>query len=108
MDTLIRFADVGIRVNLSSCETFADLMIAMERQLQLASQHAHFPFQTIIDEVCPKSHLQSRPVMQVGGVSTSAIPEATCWYSTYTYLYCVTNILIAMYSAYVCSPHLFP
>ena len=88
-------------MNLSSCETFADLMIAMERQLQLASQHAHFPFQTIIDEVRSKSHLQSSPIMQVGGVSMSAIPEATCCYSNYTFLYCVTNILIAMYSAYV-------
>lgn len=46
-------ADVAIRVNLSSCETFADLMVAMERQLQVASQHAHFPFKTIIDEVSP-------------------------------------------------------
>ena len=44
-------ADVGLRVNLSSSETFADLVVALGRSLQLARQHGHFPFTTVAEEV---------------------------------------------------------
>ena len=42
---------VGIRVNLSSCPTFADLVVALGKTLQLARNHGHFPFSTIAEEV---------------------------------------------------------
>ena len=43
--------DVGLRVNLSSSETFADLVVALGRSLQSARQHSHFPFATVAEEV---------------------------------------------------------
>ena len=49
---LMLHIDVGIRVNLSSCETFADLIVALGRSLQSARNHSHFPFSTVADEVC--------------------------------------------------------
>ena len=45
------YIDVGIRVNLSSCQTFVDLTLALERTLQLARKHGHFPFGTVAEEV---------------------------------------------------------
>ena len=44
--------DIGLRVNLSCCETFVDLMVAIEKQLQMAVQRAHYPFKAITEEVC--------------------------------------------------------
>ena len=43
--------DVGLRVNLSSSETFADLVVALGKTLQSARNHSHFPFSTIAEEV---------------------------------------------------------
>lgn len=43
--------DVAIRVNLSSSETFADLVVALGKSLMSARNHGHFPFSTIADEV---------------------------------------------------------
>ncbi len=54
------FPDVGLRVNLSSCPTFADLAISLWKTLQLARNHGHFPFSTIAEEVskcCAKAIL---------------------------------------------------
>ena len=42
---------VGLRVNLSSCELFTDLMLQLWKHLHGARCHAHFPFATIADEV---------------------------------------------------------
>ena len=44
--------DVGIRVNLSSCQTFVDLVLALGKSLQSVRNHHHFPFTTVTDEVC--------------------------------------------------------
>ena len=43
--------DVGLRVNLSSSETFADLLVALGKTLQSARNHCHFPFSTVAEEV---------------------------------------------------------
>ena len=43
--------DVAIRVNLSSSETFADLVVALGKSLMSAHNHGHFPFSTVADEV---------------------------------------------------------
>ncbi len=43
--------DVGVRVNLSSCPTFADLVVALWKTLQIARNHGHFPFSMIAEEV---------------------------------------------------------
>eukprot|EP00731_Ephydatia_muelleri_P023922 Em0016g193a len=43
--------NVGLRVNLSSSETFADLVVALGKTLQSARNHSHFPFSTIAEEV---------------------------------------------------------
>ena len=43
--------DVGLRVNLSSSETFADLVVALGKTLQSARNHSHFPFSTVAEEV---------------------------------------------------------
>ena len=43
--------DVAIRVNLSSSETFADLVVALGKSLMSARNHGHFPFSTVADEV---------------------------------------------------------
>ena len=51
MADVYNYPDVGIRVNLSSCQTFVDLMLALERALQLARKHGHFPFGTVAEEV---------------------------------------------------------
>lgn len=48
---VISSTDVGIRVNLSSCESFADLVVALGQSLQLARKHGHFPFRTVAEEV---------------------------------------------------------
>ena len=50
-------ADVGIRVNLSSSQTFADLVLALGRTLQLAHKHGHFPFGTVAEEVAMANFL---------------------------------------------------
>ena len=44
--------DVGIRVNLSSCETFVDLVVALGKSLQSARNHYNFSFATVTEEVC--------------------------------------------------------
>ena len=44
-------SDVGMRVNLSSCETFVDLVLALGKTLQSVHNHHHFPFSTVTDEV---------------------------------------------------------
>lgn len=44
--------DVGVRVNLSSSETFLDLVVAVGKTLQSVRHHHHFPFSTVTDEVC--------------------------------------------------------
>lgn len=44
--------DVAICVNLSSSETFADLVVALGKSLMSAHNHGHFPFSTVADEVC--------------------------------------------------------
>ena len=48
---LLCVADVGVRVNLSSCETFVDLVLALGRSLQLARNHYNFSFATATEEV---------------------------------------------------------
>ena len=42
---------MGIRVNLSSCETFADLVVSLSKTLQSTHRYAHFPFNTVAEEV---------------------------------------------------------
>ena len=44
-------SDAGIRVNLSSCETFADLVVSLENSLRSARNHCHYPFGTVAEEV---------------------------------------------------------
>ena len=44
-------SDVGVRINLSSCETFVDLVLALGKSLQSVRNHHHFPFTTVTDEV---------------------------------------------------------
>ena len=44
-------AGVGIRVNMSSCRTFVDLVLSLGKNLQLARKHGHLPFGNVADEV---------------------------------------------------------
>jgi hypothetical protein len=43
--------DAAIRVNLSSSETFADLVITLGKTLQSANKHGHLPFGPVAEEV---------------------------------------------------------
>ena len=52
--------DVAIRVNLSSSETFADLVVALGKSLMSARNHSHFPFSTVADEVHCYTHIRTR------------------------------------------------
>ena len=53
--------DVALRVNLSASETFLHLMIAMEQQLKMVLERGHFPFKTVIEEVCPQHEKSKIP-----------------------------------------------
>lgn len=49
--------DAAIRVNLSSSETFADLVMALSRSLDSAHKHGHLPFGPVAEEVGLQSGL---------------------------------------------------
>ena len=72
---------VGLRVNLSSCELFTDLMLQLWRNLHGARCHAHYPFATIADEVSILDKWISSEYIQPTLVHTSpawASPRSTC------------------------------
>ncbi len=45
------FIVVGLRVDLSSNSTFADLILSLWGSLQSARCHSHFPFSLVAEEV---------------------------------------------------------
>ena len=57
--------DVAIRVNLSSSETFADLVVSLGKSLMSARNHGHFPFSTVADEVHHYAYRQERIIFIV-------------------------------------------
>ena len=69
--------DVGVRVDLSSSETFVDLILALGKTLQSVRNHYHFPFSTLTDEVCVSDDIHDvqdpRPSARCPSWSTSEI-----------------------------------
>lgn len=43
--------DAAIRVNLSACNTFTDLVVSLWRSVHSARNHSHFPFSTVAHNV---------------------------------------------------------
>ena len=61
--------DVGVRVDLSSSETFVDLILALGKTLQSVRNHYHFPFSTLTDEVCVSDDSQCPGLSSLSSVS---------------------------------------